>query len=138
MKFKLKKISMYLFFLDKCSFERINVPSRRKVYASSVTNVWSLPTKIQNVQNQMFSFQNQRPLKTIAQRAHLHDFEPVFTVYAFHSLKTIITNFNANRKLYQWKKSHSKLLIARIETSKPELLTLKLRRARQGKSLTNE
>lgn len=138
MAFKLKKkISMYLFFLDTCSFERINMPSRRKVYASSVTNVWSLPTKIQNVQNQMFSFQNQSPLKTIAQRAHLHD-EPVFTIYAFHSLKTINTNFNANRKLYQWKKSHSKLLIARIETSKPELLTLELRKARQGKSLTNE
>lgn len=53
-----KNINVYIFFLDTCSFERINMPSRRKVYASSVTNVWSLPTKIQNVQNQMFSFQN--------------------------------------------------------------------------------
>lgn len=59
MAFKLKNnINVFIFFLDICSFERINMPSRRKVYASSVTNVWSLPTKIQNVQNQMFSFQN--------------------------------------------------------------------------------
>lgn len=53
-----KQYQCIYFFLDICSFERINMPSRRKVYASSVTNVWSLPTKIQNVQNQMFSFQN--------------------------------------------------------------------------------
>lgn len=52
-----KNINVFI-FLDTCSFERINMPSRRKVYASSVTNVWSLPTKMQNVQNQMFSFQN--------------------------------------------------------------------------------
>lgn len=60
MAFKLKKKyqCIVFFFLDTCSFERINMPSRRKVYASSVTNVWSLPTKIQNVQNQMLSFQN--------------------------------------------------------------------------------
>lgn len=47
MVFKLKKkILMYLFFLDICLFERINMLLWCKVYVSSVIYVWLFLIKI--------------------------------------------------------------------------------------------
>lgn len=47
MVFKLKKnINVFIFFLDICLFERINMLLWCKVYVSSVINVWLFLIKI--------------------------------------------------------------------------------------------